>query len=71
MDSKADFERFRAMVVSEPVLRERLLECRSDAELFSLVIALARDRGLIFDETDLSRIANQNRRRWLERWTLA
>ncbi len=45
-----------------------LTSAETEAELFALVIALGRDRGLEIAVAQLEEIARANRRAWLERW---
>jgi hypothetical protein len=44
-----------------------LTEVESEAELFALVIALGRERGVELAVAQLAEIARANRRAWLER----
>lgn len=63
-----DFGDFRASVMNDPALLQKLLACESDAELFDAVRAAGRERGLDLSESAFHAIVNANRRRWLERW---
>jgi len=49
-------------------LMRALTSAESDAELFALVIALGRKRGLEIPVAQLEEIVRVNRRAWLERW---
>ena len=49
-------------------LMRALTSAESDAELFALVIALGRERGLEIPVAQLEEIVRVNRRAWLERW---
>jgi hypothetical protein len=62
------FAEIRRIVMTEPGLVARLTAAASDAELFSMVIALGRERGIELSVPELEEIARANRRAWLERW---
>ena len=49
-------------------LMRSLTSAETEAELFALVIALGRERGLELTVAQLEEIARTNRRAWFERW---
>ena len=49
-------------------LMRALTSAETEAELFTLVIALGRERGIELTVAHLEEIARSNRRAWFERW---
>jgi hypothetical protein len=49
-------------------LMATLTAAATEAQLFSLVIALGRERGFELTVAELEETARANRRAWLERW---
>jgi len=49
-------------------LMRALTSAETEAELFTLVIALGRERGIELTVAHLEEIARANRRAWFERW---
>jgi len=45
-----------------------LTSAETDSELFALVIALGRERGIELTVAQLEEIVRANRRAWFERW---
>ena len=70
MPAKANgFEAFlRQLVVSDPALQAVLLPSSDERSLFDRAMALGRERGYEFSETDMEEAVRINRRGWLERW---
>jgi hypothetical protein len=64
----SDFDEIRRIVMEDSGLMRVLTSAETEAELFALVIALGRDRGLEIAVAQLEEIARANRRAWLERW---
>lgn len=66
--SRNTFDQVSQLILSDPSVRDRLLEATDLPELFRLVIAFAGERGYQLREQELEAIVNANRRSWLERW---
>jgi hypothetical protein len=58
----------REAVLSDPELVAELAAIATEAELFTRVIALARERGLETTEAELAEAVRANRAAWLQRW---
>jgi len=65
---RMNFDDFRASVMNDPALLQKLLACETESALFDAVQTAGHERGLDLSEFDFSSIVNANRRRWLERW---
>jgi hypothetical protein len=63
----SDFDEIRRIVMEESGLMP-LTSTETEAELFALVMALGRERGVELTVAQLEEIARPNRRAWLERW---
>ncbi len=62
------FERFRAVVLDDPELQERLAAVE-EAPAFTLTaVRLGRERGFKFSRLDVEDAIGAGRRAWLERW---
>jgi hypothetical protein len=66
----ADFDEIRRIVTGDARLMETFTRAGSQEDLFALVIALGRERGLDVTVAQLEEIGRVNRRSWLERWLL-
>lgn len=64
----SNFEEIRRIVIEDPDLMASLTAAATEAQLFSLVIALGQERGPEVTVGELEEIARANRRAWLERW---
>jgi hypothetical protein len=64
----SNFDEIRQIVMEDCGLMRALTSAETDAELFALVIALGRERGLELAAAQLEEIARANRRAWFERW---
>jgi hypothetical protein len=63
-----DFDEIRRIVMDDSRLTETFTSTGSQEELFGLVIALGRERGLDVTTAQLEETVRLNRRSWLERW---
>jgi hypothetical protein len=63
-----NFDEIRRIVMEDSSLMASFTSAETEAELFDLLIALGRSRGLELTATELGEIAHANRRAWLERW---
>jgi hypothetical protein len=63
-----NFDEIRRIVLDDSGLMRTLTSAETEAELFALVIALGRERGIELTVTQLEEIARANRRAWFERW---
>jgi hypothetical protein len=64
----SNFDEIRRLVMEDSGLMSTLTSVETEAELFVLVIALGRERGIELASDDLPEIVRANRRAWLERW---
>lgn len=62
------FDDIRRIVMEDPVLMATLTAAPTEPALFSLVIGLARERGIEITPAELEEIARAGRRAFLERW---
>jgi hypothetical protein len=62
-----EFERFRASVLDDGALQERLAAERDEERFLNLNVELARERGCDFGLPDARAAMNQSRREWFER----
>jgi hypothetical protein len=63
-----NFDEIRRIVIEDSGLTRALTSAETEAELFALVIALGRERGIELTVTQLEEIVRANRRAWFERW---
>jgi hypothetical protein len=63
-----NFDEIRRIVMEDSGLMRALTSAETEAELFTLVIALGRERGIELTVAHLEEIARANRRAWFERW---
>lgn len=63
-----DLERFRTMVLADPVLQARLREGTDPAGFAPRLVHLARERGCAVAEAEVESALHAARRSWLERW---
>ena len=66
--AKSRFEGISQFILSDPPVRDRMLEAVDLPTLFGMVLACAEQRGCELREQELQAIVNANRRSWLERW---
>jgi hypothetical protein len=64
----SDFDEIRRIVMEDSGLMRAMTSAGTEAELFALVIALGRERGIELTVAQLEEIARANRRAWFERW---
>jgi hypothetical protein len=63
-----NFDEIRRIVMEDAGLMRALTALETEEELFALVIALGRERGIALTVAELEEIARANRRAWFERW---
>jgi hypothetical protein len=66
----SNFDEIRWIVMEDSGLMAAMTSAATEAELFALVIALGRQRGMELTCAELDEIARANRRTWFERWLL-
>jgi len=66
--ASAQFEDFRAYVLSSRTLQERLDAEEDVRDFVALVVRLGAEHGFAFAEADVARALSENRRTWMERW---
>lgn len=54
--------------MEDSALMRALTSSETEAELFALVMALGRERGIELTVAQLDEIGRANRRAWFERW---
>jgi hypothetical protein len=64
----SDFDEIQRILLEDSGLIPALTSAETEAELFALVIALGRERGLELRVAQPEEIARANRRAWFERW---
>jgi hypothetical protein len=62
-----DFEKFRALVLEDVALQDRLLAEREAEPFISLVVDLAHERGLSVTAAEVRAALTEARRSWFER----
>jgi hypothetical protein len=65
-----NFDEIRRIVMADSTLMASLTSIETTADLFSRVIALAREQGIEITVAELEGVAQANRRAWLERWLI-
>jgi hypothetical protein len=63
-----NFDEICRIVIEDSGLMRALTSAETDSELFALVIALGRERGIDLTVAQLEEIVRANRRAWFERW---
>jgi hypothetical protein len=66
----SDFDEIRRIVMEDSALMSAFTSAATEAELFALAIALAKERGIELTLAELGEIVRANRRAWFERWLL-
>lgn len=67
-DTTRAFEEFRARVVADPALMERLCVPNSAEAFAALVVAVGAEQGFSFAVRDVQTGFSAARRAWVERW---
>ena len=62
------FERFRALVMTDPALQEQLWAVSEREAFMALAVALGKAHGCDFAAEDVGQALNAGRRAWIERW---
>jgi predicted ribosomally synthesized peptide with nif11-like leader len=65
---KDDLERFRELVLRDPVLQEQLRTPEDVNKFLALVLQLGQERGFDFTQDDVTAAMHASRRAWMERW---
>lgn len=65
---RQDLERFRELVLRDPVLQEQLQGIRDRDSFVALVLQAGQARGFIFTADDVTVAMQADRRVWMERW---
>jgi hypothetical protein len=63
-----NFDEIRRIVMADPGLMPRLTETASEADLFTVVMGVARAHGIELTVAELQGIVRTNRVAWFERW---
>jgi hypothetical protein len=63
-----NFDEIRHIVMANSGLMHAFTSAATEAELFALVIALGRERGIEITAGELEEMVSANRRAWFERW---
>lgn len=63
-----NFDELLRAVMADAGPMMALTSATTEAELFALVVALGRERGINVTAAELTEIVRANRRAWLERW---
>ncbi|HEU4322776.1 MAG TPA: hypothetical protein VFS21_06465 [Roseiflexaceae bacterium] len=64
----ADWEQFRAAVLADRDLQQRLRSAPDWQTFVELTLRLSAERGYGLTTTDLERALQESHRMWLERW---
>lgn len=66
--SDTAFSEFRAAVLADTDLQDKLREINDRAEFISSVVDLASKLGINLSAEDVENAMNTGRREWIERW---
>lgn len=62
------FEKFRALVLQDASLQQRLKDTRDRATFIALTLQLGAERDCRFDAEDVEEALRAARRTWVRRW---
>lgn len=66
--TQAALDQFRALVLADPTLQEKLREIDDRAAFTAQVLALGQSLGYAFTAEDVANALQAGRRAWIERW---
>ena len=62
------FDAFRALVLEDAALRDRLRGAAATSEFLDLIVRLGQERGYAFDAADVREAIHAARQAWNLRW---